>query len=558
MDALHAVARRVYGMAGALHPLASERDQNARLDTTTGRFVLKLINAGEDAALIGLQDATLRHLGQVAGIPRLVPTLGGADHGAEGACLVRLVTWADGVTLSAAPRSLTQLRNLGAFMGRVTRGLQGFGHPAAIRADFPWSLDHVSALKADVAGDARRALLQGLFDRYEARVLPVQLGLRAQVLHQDANDNNVIVNPDDPDQITGLIDFGDMCYGRTVNELAITLAYALLDAPDLYAAARALIAGYVAEFPLLEGEADQLYDLMRMRLVCSLCISSRQSRLHPDNAYLLISQAPAFALLERLDRIDPEFMVALFRRAAGFAATKAVAPLRAYLVQAQVAQVFQPPLASAARIALLTNGEQPGMPAFSDRGFDAWFAAQRPTARPASVAFYGLGAYAEQRSVYATDQFSDAASTERRTRHTGIDVFCAAGTAVHAPLAGGVPFYTLYGHLGASLPGLCKVGQTVEAGDLIAHLGDWHENGGWAAHLHFQIMSDILAQTNGNFFGAGHASLWDVWSDICPDPNLIMRLAEESFTVDPQPPAALMPRRARAIGPSLSLSYTQP
>jgi hypothetical protein len=98
------------------------------------------------------------------------------------------------------------------------------------------------------------------------------------------------------------------------------------------------------------------------------------------------------------------------------------------------------------------------------------------------------------------------------------------------------------------------VGDRVDAGQLIAHLGDWHENGGWAPHIHFQIMTDMLAQT-GNFFGVGHDSLWDVWSEICIDPNLILRLAPESFEIDPAPPEKLIARRAESLGPSLSLSY---
>ncbi len=587
---LAALALRVWGLEGAVKPLASERDQNARLDTGAGRFVLKIVNAGEDAALGDMQDGVLDHLAQVgvAGIPRLVPTLSGARHGVEMVagrrCRVRLVSYLEGATLAGAPRSLAQLGNLGAFMGRLSRGMQGFFHPAARRADFVWSLDHVLALQdhvADIADPARRALVAGLFDRYRARVVPVLPRLRASVLHQDANDNNVIVRADDPDTIAGLIDFGDMCHGRTVNELAITLAYALLDAPDLYAAARAVIEGYVGAFPLQEDEADQLYDLMRMRLAASVCISSRQSRRHPENAYLLISQAPAFALLERLDRVDPEFMVALFRRAAGFAATRNQAAIRRHLTTAPVADLFRPGLADAARMALLTDGTHPDMPAFSDRRFDAWFAAQRPAQLPEAVAFYGFGPYGEVRSVYASDQFADAASPERRTRHTGIDVFAPAGTPVHAPLAGkvafvtynadpldyghtlilehatddGVPFWTLYGHLGGSLPGLCRVGEAVVAGQVIAHLGDWPENGGWAPHLHFQIMSDLLSQRSGNFWGVGHASLWDVWQGIIPDANLILRLPAETFTVDPNPPAALLARRKAGIGPSLSLSY---
>ena len=67
----------------------------------------------------------------------------------------------------------------------------------------------------------------------------------------------------------------------------------------------------------------------------------------------------------------------------------------------------------------------------------------------------------------------------------------------------------------------------------------------------------MLAETGGNFPGVGHDSLWDIWADICIDPNLILRLAPESFTVDPHPPAELMERRARDIGPSLSISYAE-
>ena len=590
LSALEDLARRAFGVEGKARPLASERDQNARIVAGSAEYVLKIANAAEDPAQIALQNATMAHLARagVAGLPRLIPTLAGADCAEVDAggktCLVRMVSWVAGQPLSQAPRSTTQLASLGAFMGRLTRGLQGFGHPAAFRPDFPWSLDHVGNLRghvADVADPARRALVAGLFARHEARVLPALPGLRASVLHQDANDNNVIVDTAEPARIAGLIDFGDMCFGRTVNELAITLAYALLDAPDLYAALRTIIAAYVAEFPLHEPEADVLYDLMRMRLAASVCISSRQARKHPENDYLLISQGPAFTLLERLDRIDPEFMVALCRRAAGFAATKAEAEVRAHLAALAPAAVMRPDPAISARMALPTDGTRPGMPAFSDRAFDAWFAAQRPASLPEGRPFLGFGPYGEKRSVYATDQFADAASPERRTRHLGIDIFAPAGTAIHAPLPGkvafvtfnadpldyghtlilehetgaGTKFWTLYGHLGGSLAKLAAPGQTVAAGDLIAHLGDWGENGGWAPHLHFQIMTDLLAQRQGNFFGVGHDSLWDVWAGICVDPNLILRLAPESFAVDANPPPRLLERRAKALGASLSVSY---
>ncbi|MCV2869154.1 aminotransferase class III-fold pyridoxal phosphate-dependent enzyme [Defluviimonas sp. WL0002] len=586
------LARRHWGLQGTIHSLISERDQNARLDAPGGRYVLKVSNAGEDAGQIALQAAVLKHLEDqgLAGIPRLVPTLAGED-GAEvetghGPGSARIVTWVDGPLLSSAPRTLAQLESLGRFMGRLSRAMQGFGHPAAFRDEFLWSLDNAAGIASwasDIDSPDRRALVEALFDRYRRRVAPRLAGLRVSVLHQDANDNNVIVEAANANAVAGLIDFGDMAHGRTINELAITMAYALLDAPDLYAAMRSLISGYVAAFPITEDEAEVLYDLMRMRLVMSVCISSRRAKENANNAYLTISQRPAFALLERLDGIDPEFMVALCRKAAGFDATRGAVSVRDFLAQAGVAPVVSPDPQRAARVALLTDGTHPDMPAFFDRAFDAWFSAQRPAGLPANVAFYGFGPYGENRSVYTASHFADAASPERRTRHTGIDIFAAKGTPVNAPLAGkvtnvtynadpldyghtlilehetsqGVRFWTLYGHLASTLPTIVQPGQRVEAGQLVGHFGDWHENGGWSPHLHFQVMSDMLAQDQGNFFGVGHDSLWDLWSDICIDPNLILRLAPESFRADPHPPAELLERRAKAIGPSLSISYAE-
>lgn len=586
---LMALAAEHFGIRGELTPLASERDQNARLDADGRSYVLKISHPDEDPAQLDMQTSAMAHLAAngASGTPRIVPTLsggqmaqvkiGGREHH------VRLVNWLDGALLSQTPRSAAQLRDLGTFMGRLTRQLQGFGHPAAFRPDFVWSLDHVTQLRPwaqEITTEDNRARVEALFERYNSHVAPRLPKLRASVLHQDANDNNVITDPANPERVTGLIDFGDMAFGRTVNELAITLAYAILEVDDIYTAMRSVIVGFATEFPITEAEAEVVFDLMRMRLAASVCISSHQSRQYPDNAYLLVSQAPAFRVLERLDAIDPAFMVALCRQAAGFPAVSTAPAIRAELEARACVPVCTPDIRRSARIALLSDGTYPNMPAFSDPAFDGWFAGQRPAALPASQPFYGFGPYRERRSVYTAEQFADAASPERRNRHLGIDVFAPAGTSVQAPLDGvvrvatynadpldyghtlilehttkdGTPFYTLYGHLAQDRTGRARPGEAVKAGDLIAHFGDWHENGGWSPHLHFQVMTDMLSQTD-NFFGVGHDSLWEVWADICIDPNLILGLAPESFTVDPNPPEALMQRRSRSLGPSLSASY---
>ena len=47
------VARKLYGLSGALSPLDSERDQNFRIITEAGdQFVIKIANSAEDAAVM--------------------------------------------------------------------------------------------------------------------------------------------------------------------------------------------------------------------------------------------------------------------------------------------------------------------------------------------------------------------------------------------------------------------------------------------------------------------------------------------------------------------------
>ncbi|MCB1600912.1 MAG: phosphotransferase [Xanthomonadales bacterium] len=317
--------RSDYGLVAALSPLVSERDQNFRVDVGDRRLVLKISNLAEDRAFLELQTAVLAHLevtDPALGVPRVLPARNGSAlmqwPGANGMHWVRLLSYLPGRLYSATAGSSATLASLGRFMGRLSRALKGFGHPAAHRPDFLWNLDEVLKLKpwiADIADEAHRAIAARLMARYQQRTAPRLPCLRAAVLHQDANDNNLLV--DDQDQVCGLIDFGDLCFGRQINELAIALAYALLDQDDLQAAAQALIAAYAARFPLEVEEADALFDLVAMRLVGSVCISSRRSREFPDNDYLTISQAPALRLLARLDGSDPEELAALARSAAG-------------------------------------------------------------------------------------------------------------------------------------------------------------------------------------------------------------------------------------------------
>ena len=147
-------------------------------------------------------------------------------------------------------------------------------------------------------------------------------GLRRSAIHNDPNDHNVLVGGgDDPDArhqcIVALVDFGDMVHSVTVADLAIAIAYAVLDKPDPLAAAAAIVRGYHAANPLTTVELDALFGLTCLRLCVSVAVAADQQRQRPDDAYLNISQASIRRTLPRLAAIPPALAVATFRRACG-------------------------------------------------------------------------------------------------------------------------------------------------------------------------------------------------------------------------------------------------
>ncbi len=158
----------------------------------------------------------------------------------------------------------------------------------------------------------------------------------------------------------------------------------------------------------------------------------------------------------------------------------------------------------------------------------------------------GIGQYGEDRGIYQSPLYKT--KVEARSIHLGMDLFVPVNTPIFAPLTGIIhsfqdnnhfldygptiilehniereKFYTLYGHLSRTSLNKLKVGQKIEAGEMIAKVGNQNENGNWPTHLHFQIITDLLG-FSGDFPGVARPSEKEKYFAICPDPNLILCL----------------------------------
>lgn len=404
------------------------------------------------------------------------------------------------------------------------------------------------------------------------RVLPISHKLRMGVIHNDANDNNILVGGQGPWSLTvsHIIDYGDIVEGWIVVDPAIAAAYALLGGfqsqdqkgrgTNPIDVAASVVKGYHQCYPLAEEEIQTLFSLIGMRLCMSVCICAYQQSLQPDNDYLKISERPAWEALHALAEIPIDYAHFVFRQVCGFEPVPNRDRIVGWLASGEIEfqSIVDVDLKKDPLCILDTSVSSPDVgsiiePYDPNRALVDLF---RIIEDRKCVA--GIGKYDEYRLIYRNDDFIDATG-HRRTLHIGLDVFMPATSRIYAPLDGEVYgianndapldyggtvilqhqlpadmtdddgktvyFYTLYGHLSPASFSHLRRGESVKAGQCIAAMGDIHENGNWPPHVHFEVITDMLGEVD-TFVGVGSHAHKEVWRSLCPDPNVILGIDE--------------------------------
>lgn len=583
--------REHFGLDGELTPLAGERDTNFRVDLPDGtRYVAKVSSTEESEELLQIEADLMRHVSGITGFSP-APVASTADsyivhvQGEGGALPLRLVEYLPGTLMAdVRPRSESLLVDLGARVADLVSALGAYpDHPPA-RVDFEWALGRSGLVMErclELFNGEERALIDGVYDGWKTRE-PDLLGLGSQVIHGDINDHNVLVSTDDDGvrRVSGIIDLGDAHSAPRVFDLGITLAYAALGTDDPLMAAAAVARGFHERTPLSEDEADVLFALMRARLGASVSIS--RWRAHEglaNDPYHTVSERPAWDALRKLAPIPLPLADGVLRDACGLPASRRSPVLVSWLEKQRVEPVMGRPDDEAIAVLDLSVSS----PLLNGQDTDDTAAFTRRTFRQMEDvgASLGIGRYLEPRAFYLTDLFAGRPGDprERRTVHLGLDLFDQAGAEVSAPLPGRVhavrdngegldygptiilehdgpvgPFWTLYGHLERESVAELSPGDAVEAGQVIARIGPYPENGDWPPHLHFQIMTHLLGH-EGEFPGVALPREASTWASFSPDPNLILRLPGDTTWSEPD---SIVERRNDALSPSLSLSYREP
>lgn len=597
------LADKLYGLSGTADLLPSERDQNFLIKCDSGeRYVLKIANLLEESAFLEAQNQAMEHVAKRGSLfPKVVSSINdmkiekillpdGKSH------FVRLVTYLEGKPMGSVKRHSPELLfDLGNKLGLLSNALHGFDHSSLHRSfhwDFASGLDIVKKNIKIVRGKKLRDMVLLLAENFEEFTLPLLPKLRKGTIYNDANDYNIMVGGGEDiysrnQSVTGFIDLGDMVNGYIVGDLAIAIAYAILDKPDPFAVAAQIVKGYHASFPLTENEISALFGFITLRLCMSVCIGAEQQKKQPDNGYLGISQLPIRNTLPKLIKTHPRFAEAIFREACGFAPFAATDKVTGWLKanSKSFAQVLPLDLRKETVVGFDLSIGSPILNGDPSENTEPKLSRRLLEYMEEKGAVVGVGQYDEARYFYTSSAFAtgNGPTDEMRTIHLGIDLFAEAGMFVRTPMAGRVivfgdnaqhldygpvvilehevdretKFYTLYGHLSReSLKGL-KTGKLIKKGQKFAEFGRAKVNGGWPPHLHFQIIVDLLG-LGTDFPGVAQPSQREIWLNVSPDPNLILNIPNKAFPKRSPTKAETLAKRRERLGGNVSISYRDP
>ncbi len=589
------ILSEVYGLNGEISNLPGEVDFNFRvkIENVEG-YILKISRPNEDEGYLDFQQKLLQFIAsrnQKIIAPKVILDKNGKaiseitdSYGKERK--VRLLTWVTGRIWHTVNPQLEDLRfSLGEQCGILTKSLEGFEHPKAHRefiwdiAQSLWTIKHINLFNKE-----ENDIISFFQSKFENQQSEYTI-LRKSIVHNDANDYNVIVSKDllNP-KVKAAIDYGDAIRTQIINDVAITTAYGIMNHEDPLNASIDIIKGYHKTFPLLEEELPHLFASIAMRLIITVTRSAINKQKEPDNEYLLISEKPAWDVLRKWILISSDFAHYTFREACDFMPhpnqvkfidwSKNNGFKFSNLFPSINKETIQPIDLS---VESLWLGHEVD---FNDLDLFSYKIKTLQTENKNKII---AGGYLEARSVYSTSSYDKIGNygKESRTVHLGIDFWLPAETPVNSILDGEIilaindagdkeyggliilkhrtdefDFYTLYGHLSVESILKHSVGDKIIKDDEIAKLGNHLENGNWVPHFHFQVMLSML-NFEVDFPGVCYHSQKEVWKSICPDPNLLFKsddLKRRQYISNEE----LIDFRQEHLGKSLSLQYKTP
>ena len=441
-----------YGILGKATALPGELDQNFKIVSGQGIvYILKISRGGTEINELEFQNDLLDYLEKTHNqipAPRIIRAVNGkailhSKDADDTRRFVRLITWIDGRLWSHVNPVTDGLKlDLGRNGGKLTTALSTFDHPFAHRTlawdtgQALWIKEQLSLFKGD-----QRAKITRLVSRFE-EVQESYKKLPKQVVHNDANENNILVSANlKHPEVTAIIDYGDAIFTQRINDLGIACAYASAGHLEPLRGVLPIVQGYNECCTLTPSELEHLYITIQMRLVTTVTKAAMNRLAEPDNSYHFVSEQPAWDALEKWQNVDEEFALVRFREICGLIPHPSRTAFDNWTGKQDfdLKQLF--PTADRSEVHPLDLSVWSTWIGHEmDFNNLDWFQFKIDQLQKEVPNKIIAGGYIEPRPLYTDDSFDTTGDYGKHSRsvHLGVDFWLPAGTPVHAILKGEV------------------------------------------------------------------------------------------------------------------------
>ncbi|XP_077985933.1 hydroxylysine kinase-like [Glandiceps talaboti] len=230
---------------------------------------------------------------------------------------IRLLSFLPGVIYKNAELTPDLCYQGGKHIASIDVALKDFKHEGFNRPNFLWSLHNVPILDKYIhvfEEEDKQTILKLVITAFKEKVIPNYNKLSKGTIHGDYNDSNILVNATVQSskehgtkmtkyEITGMLDFHDLSYSYYLFEIAIALAYTMVESKDPLLSGGHMLAGYLSGFNLSGLEKELLYYCVASRIAQSLTYGMFTFKLHPYNTYALNTQKSGWDVLKMLWKI---------------------------------------------------------------------------------------------------------------------------------------------------------------------------------------------------------------------------------------------------------------
>ncbi|XP_013404836.2 hydroxylysine kinase [Lingula anatina] len=226
--------------------------------------------------------------------------------------IVRLLLFVPGKILFQVPYTPSILFEAGMLCGEMNKALEDFWHPSYGKRDLLWRMDNLPKLSELVhvfEDEQKRRIISEVIDAFKTEVLDSLMDLSKGIVHGDFNEQNILTRKrqtEDEVEVTynvcGVIDVGDSHYGCYAFEVAIGMAYMMIESKviDPLLAGGHFLAGYLQVRQLTSKEMDVLWICVAARLAQSLTYGWDGYLKDKRNTYLLVTQESGWRIMDKL------------------------------------------------------------------------------------------------------------------------------------------------------------------------------------------------------------------------------------------------------------------